>query len=69
MSNHVYKIIDVVGSAPGSTPAAIKQAIATCDKTLEHLEWFEVKEVRGSIKDGGVGNYQVVLKIGFRLNG
>lgn len=68
MSNHVYKIIDVVGSSPNSIDDAIANAISTCDKSLEHLDWFEVKEVRGSINEGAVGHYQVVMKVGFRLN-
>ena len=38
------------------------------DKSLEHLDWFEVQEVRGDIQDGKVGYYQVSLKVGFRLN-
>ena len=47
---------------------AIQNAIATASKSLQHLEWFEVQEVRGNIKDGAVGCYQVTLKVGFRLN-
>jgi len=68
MSGHVYKKIEVVGSPRDSVEDAIQSAISTASKSLEHLDWFEVKEVRGDIKNGSVDYYQVTLKVGFRLN-
>jgi flavin-binding protein dodecin len=68
MSNHVYKIIEVVGSSKETIEDAINTAIATCSKSIEHMDWFEVKETRGAIMDGGVGYYQVVLRVGFRVD-
>jgi len=68
MSGHVYKKIEVVGSSRDSVEDAIQSAISTASKSLEHLDWFEVKEVRGDIKNCSVDYYQVTLKVGFRLN-
>ena len=68
MSDHVYKKIEVVGSSKDCVEDAIQTAIATAAKSLNHLDWFEVQEVRGDIQDGAVGYYQVTLKVGFRLN-
>lgn len=68
MSDHVYKKIEVVGSSRDSVEHAIQNAIATASKSLQHLEWFEVQEVRGALKNGSVDYYQVSLKVGFRLN-
>lgn len=67
MSDHVYKKIELVGSSHSSVEDAIQNAIATASRSLDHLDWFEVQEVRGDIKDGKVGYYQVSLKVGFRL--
>jgi flavin-binding protein dodecin len=67
MSDHVYKIIEVVGSSETGTDDAIRNAIAKASKTLNHLDWFEVVETRGHIADGKVAHFQVTLKIGFRL--
>lgn len=67
MSNHVYKAVELVGSSATSIEDAIENAIATAAKTLKHLEWFEVLETRGHIVDGKVGHYQLVLKVGFRI--
>ena len=67
MSDHVYKKIELVGSSHESVEDAIQSAIATASRSLDHLDWFEVQEVRGDIKDGKVGYYQVSLKVGFRL--
>jgi flavin-binding protein dodecin len=68
MSDHVYKSVEITGSSPDGVTAAIDRAIAKASQTLRHLDWFEVKEVRGHIgEDGTVAHYQVTLKVGFRL--
>jgi dodecin len=67
MSDHVYKLIEIVGTSPVSTEEAIQNAIAKAAKTINRLDWFQVVETRGHIADGRVAHYQVVLKIGFRL--
>lgn len=68
MSDHVYKVIELVGSSSESTDDAIRQAIRRASKTIKHLDWFQVVETRGHISDGEVGHFQVVLKVGFRLD-
>ncbi len=68
MSDHVYKKIELTGSSKNSVEDAIQNAITAAAKSLEHLDWFEVQEVRGDISDGAVLYYQVTLKVGFRLN-
>lgn len=65
--HHVYKKVEVVGSSKKSIEDAIENAIAECSKNLRNIEWFEVQETRGHVVDGKVGHYQVVLKIGFRI--
>lgn len=69
MSNHVYKMLELVGSSTLSTDDAIRHAIERAGETLRHLDWFEVVETRGHIADGKVAHYQVKIKIGFRLEG
>ncbi|MCZ6828052.1 MAG: dodecin family protein [Gammaproteobacteria bacterium] len=68
MSDHVYKKIELTGSSKTSVEDAIQNAIAAAAKSLQHLDWFEVLEVRGDISNGAVDHYQVSLKVGFRLN-
>lgn len=68
MTDHVYKIIEVVGSSTSAIEEAIENAIAKASHSLHHLEWFEVTETRGHIVDGKVDHYQVVMKVGFRLD-
>ena len=69
MSNHVYKLVELVGSSPTGTDDAIRNAIETAAKTLRHIDWFEVIETRGHVADGKVAHFQVTLKVGFRLEG
>jgi len=68
MSDHVYKKVEVVGSSKVSIDDAIEQGIARTSETVNHVEWFEVSEIRGHVVDGKVGHYQVVMKVGFRLD-
>lgn len=65
--DHIYKKIELVGSSTTSVEDAIQSAITRASKTLEHLDWFEVDQIRGHIENGKVAHYQVVLKVGFRL--
>jgi len=69
MSNHVYKLVELVGSSTTGTDDAIRNAIETAAKTLRHIDWFEVVETRGHVADGKVAHFQVTLKVGFRLEG
>jgi hypothetical protein len=67
MSQHVYKLLELVGSSTTSTDDAIRNAIEMASKTVRHIDWFEVVETRGHVADGKVAHYQVTLKVGFRL--
>ena len=67
MHDHVYKIIDLVGSSEKSIEDAISNAITRASETLRNLRWFEVVQTRGQIADGKVHFYQVVLKVGFTM--
>ena len=67
MSEHTYRIIEIVGTSPESTDAAIRNGIARASQTLRGLDWFEVQSVRGELEDGQVAHFQVTLKVGFRL--
>ena len=69
MSDHVYKLVELVGSSTASSDDAIRNAIATAAKTLRHMDWFEVVQTRGQLADGKVAHFQVTLKVGFRLEG
>jgi flavin-binding protein dodecin len=68
MSEHSYRVIEVVGSSKDSIDDAIKQAIADTAKTVRHIGWFEVVETRGHVVNGQVGHFQVALKVGFTLD-
>jgi flavin-binding protein dodecin len=67
MSDHVYKMVDLVGSSETSIEDAIQTAIKRASQTLRNLHWFEVVQTRGHIENGEVRHYQVVLKVGFTL--
>ncbi len=62
-----FKITEVVGTSPVSFAEATKAAVAEASKTVRQLGWFEVVEMRGHIKDGKVDEFQVTLKIGFKI--
>ena len=66
MSN-TYKKTEVVGISEKSFADAVNQAVKRTSKAVRNLSWFEVTEMRGQIKDGKVNEFQVTVKIGFRL--
>ena len=69
MSDHTYRVIEVVGSSTESSDDAIRRAVADASKTLRHIGWFQVVETRGHVVEGGkVGHFQVTLKLGFTLD-
>ena len=67
MSDHVYRLSEIVGSSQTSVDDAIRTAIRKAGQTVRHIEWFETKEIRGQVVDGDVNYFQVRLSIGFRV--
>ncbi|MEV6206478.1 dodecin [Kitasatospora sp. NPDC051914] len=68
MTDHVYRVTEIVGSSPEGIDAAIRNGIERASRTLRNLDWFEVTQVRGHLADGRIEHYQVGLKVGFRLD-
>ena len=67
MSNRTYRLTEIVGTSPDSLDQAVRNGITRAAQTLRHIDWFEVTDIRGYIRDGDVNHYQVTMKIGFRL--
>jgi len=67
MDNSVYKKVEIVGTAETSIDDAIRNGIERAARTLNHVTWFEVSEIRGNVLAGQVAHIQVVMKVGFRL--
>ena len=68
MSDHTYKVTEIVGASPTSVDDAGHSGVSRAAKTLRHVSWFEVTEIRGSVENGDVGSFQVTMKVGFRLD-
>jgi flavin-binding protein dodecin len=67
MKDHVYKLVELVGTSEEGISKAIDRAIGKAATSLRHLGWFEVVQIRGEIKNGKVQQYQVTLKAEFTL--
>jgi flavin-binding protein dodecin len=67
VANRTYRVTEIVGTSTEGIDAAVRNGIERAAETLRHLDWFEVTEVRGHIRDGKVDHFQVGIKIGFRL--
>ncbi|MFE6617666.1 dodecin [Streptomyces sp. NPDC008086] len=68
MSNHTYRVTDIVGTSPDGVDQAIRNGIERASQTLRNLDWFEVTEVRGQLEEGQIAHWQVTMKVGFRLD-
>ena len=69
MSDHVYKVVELVGSSADSIEDAIQTAIGRASQTLREIRWFEVVSTRGHVEQGRVAHYRVTLRVGFTLDG
>lgn len=67
MQEKTYKLIELVGVSSNSIEEAVQNAIARANQTLKNLDWFEIIETRGLIQEGKINQFQVKLKVGFRL--
>ncbi len=67
MPDKTYKLIELVGVSENSMEEAIRNALERASQTLKGLDWFEVTEVRGLVQGGKVSQFQVKLKVGFRI--
>ncbi len=67
MSNHTYSISEIVGTSPEGIDAAVRSGLAQASKTIRNLDWFEVKEIRGHLENGQIADWQVTIKLGFRI--
>jgi flavin-binding protein dodecin len=67
VANRTYRVTEIVGTSTEGIDAAVRNGIERAAETLRHLDWFEVTEVRGHIRDGKVDHFQVGIKLGFRL--
>ena len=62
-----YKVVEIVGTSAAGFAEAVRSAVEEASKTRRHLDWFEVVEQRGRIVEGKVQEFQVTLKVGFKI--
>jgi hypothetical protein len=67
MSNHTYRVTEIVGTSHDGIDDAVRNGISRATKTLRGVDWFEVTEIRGHLSDGAIEHFQVALKVGFRI--
>ena len=68
MTNHTYRVTEIVGTSPEGLEQAVRNALERAGETLRNLDWFEVTQIRGQLEGGQVAHWQVGLKVGFRLD-
>jgi len=67
MSDHVYRVVEIYGSSPDGLDTAIRNGVHRAGRTLRNVDWFEVTEIRGHLQDGDIADWQVGVKVGFRI--
>jgi len=67
VSSRTYRLTEIVGTSPEGIDQAVRNGLARASESLRHVDWFEVTEIRGYVRDGDVDHFQVTLKVGFRL--
>ena len=67
MSNHTYRLTEIVGTSPDGIDDAIRNGLRRAAATLRRVDWFEVTDLRGQVSEGDIEHFQVTMKVGFRL--
>ena len=67
MANRTYGLTEVVGTSSEGIDQAVRNGVSRLAKTTRHIDWFEVVQVRGYVRDGEVDHFQVTMKVGYRL--
>jgi flavin-binding protein dodecin len=68
VSEHVYRLSEIVGTSPTSIDDAIRTGVRKAAQTVRNIEWFQTGEIRGQVVDGEVAHFQVTMKVGFRVD-
>ena len=68
MTEHVYRLSEIVGSSPTSIDDAIRTGLTKAAQTVRNIEWFQTEQIRGQVVDGEVAHFQVTMKVGFRVD-
>jgi len=66
-SDHVYRVIEIVGTSKRSLSEAIEAGVARACKTLRNVRWFEVGRISGHVQNGKIAHYQVSMTVGFTM--
>ena len=69
MPHTTYQLVEIVGTSPTSSDDAIRSGIEQASTSLSRVDWFQVVETRGQVVNGQVGQFQVIMKVGMRLDG
>ena len=67
MTDRTYRVTEIVGTSTDSIQEAVRNGVGRASKTLRNLDWFEVTEIRGHVRDNQIDHFQVGIKVGFRL--
>ncbi len=67
MNSDVYKLIELTGTSETSMEEAVQNAISRAGESVRQMRWFEIVNTRGTVENGKVGEWQVTIKIGFKI--
>jgi flavin-binding protein dodecin len=68
VTEHVYRLSEIVGTSPTSIDEAIRTGLSKAAQTVRNIEWFQTEQIRGQVVDGQVAHFQVTMKVGFRVD-
>lgn len=59
----MLRFIEVIGSSPSGYSEAVRTAVEDLIAKGEEVHFFQVVEERGSVREGKIKEFQVVLKV------
>lgn len=67
VADRAYGITQIVGTSQESIEAAVRNAVARAGDQRRHVDWFEIEQIRGYVRNNEVDHFQVTVKVGYRL--
>lgn len=66
MPNRTYGFMEIVGTGR-TVDEAVTTAVERVSRDIRKVDWFEVTQIRGYVRESAVDHFQVSLKVGYRL--
>lgn len=63
----VVKVVELIGTSNEGLEEAVMAAVDDASETIQNIEGLEITNLGATIEDGKIGEWQVGVRISFRI--